>query len=177
MKFRWPSIRVTSRRSESEAVEADKEKEADSATEISCLARQYDFRVITKKRWLQLKAEYLTYRQKLVDEMNAYQDTRQHPPRNTRVSDMPDIMSTMPAVSLSDVKTTKLSLSPSSPYPPSCLAFVKHVHPETTKTTLRSLLSQAFNSQDAQLSEKNHEGGLDYVDFNKGMDTVCSAAI
>ena len=49
-------------------------------------------------------------------------------------------------------------------YPPNCLVFVRNVHPETNKTTLRSLLANAFGGS----VEK-----IDYVDYNKGLDSVC----
>ena len=49
-----------------------------------------------------------------------------------------------------------------SPYPFGRLVFVRNIHPDTNKTTLKSLFAQAF--QDGS--------SLDYVDFSRGMDTV-----
>lgn len=181
LKTHWPWFREARSSSEKEKAKTDEEKGVDSAVEISCLAWQHEFRVITKERWLQLKAEYLSYHQKLVEGMNAYQDSQQSRPRRASVSgaETPGIMSTdsaslsstiSPVTSLPDGNTA-FSLNPSSPYPLHCLVFVKHVHPETTKTTLRNLFSHGLKPRNAQPSQKNLEG-LDYVDFSKGMDTV-----
>lgn len=57
-----------------------------------------------------------------------------------------------------------------SPYPLGCLLFVRNVHPETNKTTLKTLFSSGLTAGGAEggvLPE-----GIDYVDFNKGMDSV-----
>jgi len=54
-----------------------------------------------------------------------------------------------------------------SPYPLNCLVFVRNIHPETNKTTLRKLFSTAFGVA----SSNNQAEGLDYVDFTKGMDS------
>ncbi|KAG6836024.1 hypothetical protein H0H93_012169, partial [Arthromyces matolae] len=64
-------------------------------------------------------------------------------------------------------KSPKLDLS--SPYPYNSLVFVRNIHPETNKTTLRKLFSTAFASSLAR-SEINGDG-IDYVDFAKGMDS------
>ncbi|KAF5363333.1 hypothetical protein D9756_000073 [Leucocoprinus leucothites] len=173
----WPWLRETTITSEVGQSKSEGPKEIDLATRTSHVARQYDFRVITKKRWLESKAEYLAYRQKLVEEMNAYQDAQQKRPRTTLPSKTHDVMSTdlssQPSTSASaplpDAYATT-SLNYSSPYPLGCLVFVKNVHPETTKTTLRSLLSQGLRLQDTHELQKNCEG-LDYVDFSKGVDT------
>ena len=53
-------------------------------------------------------------------------------------------------------------------YPPDCLVFVRNLHPDTNKTTLKVLFSQAFPSGDRE------KGLIDYVDFTKGLDTVRS---
>ena len=50
-------------------------------------------------------------------------------------------------------------------YPRRCLVFIRHIHPETNKTTLRTLLSRAYGS-DTTGKE------LDYVDYTKGLDSV-----
>jgi hypothetical protein len=127
-------------------------------------AIQYQFRVTTKKRWLEFKAEYLAYRQRLVEEINAHQDARRDATTHLQQESM--IVST-PQTSTSKQPASSTQLTPFSPYPPDCLLLVKHVHPDTTKTTLRTLFSQAFHS----LEHQNVQG-LGYVDFSKGMDKV-----
>ena len=62
-----------------------------------------------------------------------------------------------------DPEPTLSTLDYNAPYPPGCLVHVRHVHPETNKTTLRKLFAKASSEDDA---------GIDYVDFNKGMITV-----
>ncbi|KAG8888934.1 hypothetical protein FRB99_004041 [Tulasnella sp. 403] len=49
-------------------------------------------------------------------------------------------------------------------FPKGCLVFIRNVHPETNRTTLKALLGQAFGDQ-----RSNNE--FDYVDYNKGMDS------
>ncbi|KAI0690860.1 hypothetical protein BC835DRAFT_1362779 [Cytidiella melzeri] len=116
-------------------------------------------RILPKARWDQLNAEYLQYRQRLLDENAVHQGTQTAPPPSSS------------AILVEPTKTTidkryeqpvPPILDLSAPYPPGCLAHVRHVHPETNKTTLRKLFAKAF-------PEGND--GIDYVDFNKGMDT------
>jgi hypothetical protein len=54
----------------------------------------------------------------------------------------------------------------SSSYSFGCLVFTRNLHPETNETTLRALFTATFKSSLLDT------GGLDYVDFNKGMDSV-----
>ncbi|KAH9884926.1 hypothetical protein C8Q73DRAFT_718494 [Cubamyces lactineus] len=55
-----------------------------------------------------------------------------------------------------------LALDPSAPFPPGCLVYVRHVHPETNKTTLKALFAA---------HAPRAASALDYVDYNKGMAT------
>jgi len=145
-----------------------------SSTDPLYIAHQHNLRVISKDRWIQLKAEYLDYRQKLVEELNISQDAQQRRSRGMLDADImnqgsleTNILALDP---LPKAAAPILSLNPSSPYPPDCLVFIKNVHPETTKTTLRTLFSRGFRQSDTS-AQKSFEG-LDYVDFSKGMDTV-----
>jgi hypothetical protein len=117
-------------------------------------AAKYGFRTLSKHRWDQLQEEYLTQRQRIIDAINTPKDTHigpsSHPPPLEGHADLPP-------------------LDTSAPYPPGCLIFVRNVHPETNKTTLRKLFSSAFKDLDGGSKE-----GLDYVDFNKGMNSVSS---
>ncbi len=111
-------------------------------------AVKFGLRVLQKDRWDQLKEKYLAYRGELVDQIAAHQNNA---PRPASISKRARSSSPPPQDN---------ALSRDSPFPPDCLIFVKHVHSQTNKTTLRSLFSQAGSE-------------IDYVDFNKGMDTVC----
>ncbi|KAF8901130.1 hypothetical protein CPB85DRAFT_1473488, partial [Mucidula mucida] len=92
------------------------------------------------------QGKYLAYRGELVDQIAAHQNNA---PRPASISKRARSSSPPPQDN---------ALSRDSPFPPDCLIFVKHVHSQTNKTTLRSLFSQAGSE-------------IDYVDFNKGMDT------
>lgn len=59
-----------------------------------------------------------------------------------------------------------------SAYPPGCLVFIRHVHPDTNKTTLRNLFLHIWEEGGNPGGEKD-EDGIDYLDYTKGMDCVC----
>ena len=58
-------------------------------------------------------------------------------------------------------------------FPLGCLIFVKNIHPQTNKTTIKELLSRTFSSHTSQDIVQDG-GGVDYVDYQKNMDTVLS---
>ncbi|KAK0190370.1 hypothetical protein F5146DRAFT_1102801 [Armillaria mellea] len=118
-------------------------------------ATKFGLRVLSKTRWDEMKNEYLAYRARLVKEIVSYEDKMAaHAATKRRRSPSP-AMSSVPDA----VETT---LTTSSLFPPNCLVFVRNLHCETNKTTLRALFSKAFTSL---------PDGLDYVDFTKGMDS------
>ncbi|KAJ7633166.1 hypothetical protein FB45DRAFT_695804, partial [Roridomyces roridus] len=106
-------------------------------------AVKFGFRVLSKARWEELNAEYLRYRTQLLADINGAEEPVASPEE--------------PAPPVDE----QPALTVDSPFPPNCLVFVRHVHPESNKTTLRKFLAQAAKAKDA----------IDYVDFNKGMDT------
>ncbi|KAK0207078.1 hypothetical protein DFS33DRAFT_1257127 [Desarmillaria ectypa] len=115
-------------------------------------AAKFGFRTLSKTRWDEMKDEYLTYRARLVKEIVAYEDEiAAHAAIKRRRSLSP----AMP-------ETVESTLTSSSLFPPNCLVFVRNLHCETNKTTLRALFSKAFTSL---------PDGVDYVDFTKGMDS------
>ncbi|KAF9000291.1 hypothetical protein BDQ17DRAFT_1359966 [Cyathus striatus] len=127
--------------------------------ELKKEATKFGFRALSKKKWDELKEEYIAYRQRLVDEINEFQDS-----------------SVLAAQSIPHFDTRPMQPSPpetglsfNSPYPTNVLLFIKHIHPETNKTTLRKLFSTAF--QDAIKDGEIEDEGLDYVDYTKGMDS------
>jgi hypothetical protein len=177
--------------------------ETGEETEIAKEALKFGFRTLPKTRWDELKAEYLLYRTQLVDEINKFQDNSDaalgQVVGGTSLSMLPDGEETR-ALNLAG-KTKRQSeqaagveneaeeastlnyehqtgdygnpvIDQWSLYPYGCLLFVKNVHPETNKTTLRALFSHAFKT-----CLDNAGDALDYVDFNKGMDTVRQLSI
>lgn len=124
-------------------------------------AHKYGLRAISKARWDALNEEYLLYKQYLVDEMARTQSEVRHPGEDATEHKRGG-PTTFPQPHSQNKTQTQIQTTPSSPYPLNCLVFVRNVNPETNKTTLKSLFAQAF--QDGS--------SLDYVDFNKGMDTV-----
>jgi len=171
----WPWLPQSPEAQESAVSGSSNEHALNPLPGAQHIARQYNFRVIAKKRWLELKLEYLAYRQRLVEEINSYQDARQSH-LSTQYQESQALL--RPTKSNSTLFVQDPFVTPfdaSSTYPPNCLVFVKNVHPETTKTTLRHFFSHAFRPQDKQPHQKDVEG-LDYVDFSKGMTTVSSKA-
>ena len=122
-------------------------------------AQKFGFRVTTKSQWEHLNQEYLTYRLQLLDELAREEAETLQPP--TRIQAEPPAVPVAPQPARAR-EPLKPSLDASAPYPTGCLVFIRHVHPETNKTTLRKLFSHALEAADS----------IDYVDFNKGMDTV-----
>ena len=127
---------------------------ASASTDVTD-AHKYGVRVITKSRWEELRDEYLAYRVQLLSAVH------EEEPKS-------GIME--PALPPPAPDGPSCSTAPQD-YPRGCLVFARNIHTETNKTTLRKLFSSTVGfPQDV----------LDYVDFNKGMDSVsleCSFAI
>ncbi|GJE87496.1 hypothetical protein PsYK624_035790 [Phanerochaete sordida] len=126
-------------------------------------AARYGLRMTTKSHWGKLNDEFLAYRQRLLDQI-AEEDAADEADEPT-TSDPPPPAAPEEASAPDAPPAATLDLS--APFPPDCLVFVRHVHPETNKTTLRTLLARAF----ADASAGAPDAGIDYVDFSKGMDT------
>ncbi|KAI6034571.1 hypothetical protein BKA83DRAFT_4191928 [Pisolithus microcarpus] len=137
--------------------------------EVKKEAQRFGFRTISKMRWDQLNEEYVAYRQQLVDEIF---EANKHAPSTYR-ADIPSETDVPTRVRPEDEDVPiRAPASPppggapkttiASPYPYGCLVFVKNIHPETNKTTLKALFAKAFAGKPT---------GVDYVDFNKGMDS------
>ncbi|KAG2357957.1 hypothetical protein BDR07DRAFT_316452 [Suillus spraguei] len=121
-------------------------------------ASKFGFRTLPKARWDKLNEEYLAYRQKLINEL-ADANELPHISLNSDVRDVTDDI-------LEDILAPPRNVTTIySSYPFGCLVFARNLHLETNKTTLRALFATAFES-----SPVNH-AGIDYVDFNKGMDS------
>jgi hypothetical protein len=114
-------------------------------------------RCLSKQDWDRLKDEYLAYRERLLAEME----------RASR----PPVPLTVPERLISAERDDggrpdSDDLPAEASFPPGCLLFVRNVHPQTNRTTLRTLLTKALGSQDIPTD------AIDYVDYTKGMDTV-----
>ncbi|KAG2156431.1 hypothetical protein DEU56DRAFT_235020 [Suillus clintonianus] len=121
-------------------------------------ASKFGFRTLPKARWDKLNEQYLAYRQKLINELA---DANEPPDIS------PDFDVRLVAYEvLEDIPVPPRNVTTmSSPYPLGCLVFARNLHLETNKTTLRALFTNAFKSSSLD------PGGIDYVDFNKGMDS------
>ena len=119
-------------------------------------AHKYGVRVIAKARWEELRDEYLAYRTQLLSAV--HEEERKS---GAGVQSKPGTAG--PALPPSLLKAPRSGVT--QDYPRGCLVFARNIHTETNKTTLRKLFSSAIGfPQDV----------LDYVDFNKGMDSVGS---
>ena len=114
-------------------------------------ALKFGFRMLSKTRYDDLKNEYLTCRTSLVEQTVRGQNGQP----------------TKPIARADYTPTKKLpsdDLTPS--YPVDCLIFARNIHLETNKTTLKNLFGHAFQTAPFDTN------GVDYVDYNKGLDAV-----
>ena len=115
-------------------------------------AHRYGVRVITKTRWEELRDEYLAYRVQLLKAVHEEERKYETSVGTAEPSVVPPPTSSGPSYS-----------AVPQDYPRGCLVFARNIHTETNKTTLRKLFSSAAGFP---------PDVLDYVDFNKGMDSV-----
>ncbi|KAG5641510.1 hypothetical protein DXG03_004839 [Asterophora parasitica] len=137
-------------------------------------ASKFGLRTLSKLLWDKRKEEYLAYRGRLVDEINAHEDAESamHVPSTSKSTSQQETLVALPAPSevFEPEQSNATTIYSSSPYPFNSLVFVRNIHPETNKTTLRKFFATAFRSS---ITGGDLQGdGLDYVDFNKGMDSV-----
>ncbi|KAI0355487.1 hypothetical protein OH77DRAFT_1480149 [Trametes cingulata] len=165
--------------SEKEGEERDKGR--GSAEAVAREAVKFGFRTLRKARWDELKEEYLAYRQRLLDEIS--QSSSSGPPRATaasssqeedqRAAHAPQEHASADGdaaeTSTTADRPASGTLNPDAPFPPGCLVYVRNVHPETNKTTLKALFAAHGFGASASASGA---AALDYVDYSKGM-TSC----
>lgn len=148
-------------------------------------------RVLTKASWDALQDEYVSYHDKLLAEIASKAETaptvpgpsssRITHPKATTSNQQASNHEHQPARRETSKPTgppppphepeRSATISPSSPFPPRCLVFVRNIHPETNKTTLKTLFGTAFATNATEGKQAATEG-IDYVDFTKGLDTV-----
>ncbi|KAJ6526254.1 hypothetical protein DFH09DRAFT_170375 [Mycena vulgaris] len=119
-------------------------------------AVKFGFRTLSKARWEELNAEYLSYRAKLLADIEEEEEAEGLVPTAlpTAPSRAPPERDALPV-------DDPIPLDSNMSYPRNCLVFVRNIHPETNKTTLRNFFAKAVDAKEA----------IDYVDFNKGMDS------
>lgn len=135
---------------------------------------------------MKLRDEYLRYQQQLSEAAIAEHETHYSEAVNTRGSASAGSIATEVATNKRlDGDTRTQPLEPSKilaemttpadipTFPLGCLIFVKNIHPQTNKTTIKELLSRTFASH-TSLDIVQDGGGVDYVDYQKNMDTVLS---
>lgn len=153
------------RRTDIPAHEHENEETDASARE----AVKFGFRALPKARWDALKEEYLAHRQRLLDQIAQSEpepipeaeptdvDSYHGRGRDQGWGNREHAAHTPPAPVAEHEYT-----DPDAPFPPGCLVYVRGVHPETNRTTLKALFAARGFGSDA----------LDYVDYSKGMGTV-----
>lgn len=127
-------------------------------------ASKFGFRTLSKAEWDALKTEYIAYRARLVEEIASSAAAAEDPAPSRKT----EAKRPLPEAAVEPIipKRVQPVEARSPEYPIGCLVFVRNVHPETNKTTLRKLFEVAFTTPEEPGS------GIDYVDFSKGMDTV-----
>lgn len=136
--------------------------------EASSKANEFGFRCLAKKDWENMKREYLALQQKLVKKAIS---SSSPPPIQTRIGEgklvegpsSPRPQRTSPDTAAAAPGTQAVDKDASRGYPLDCLVFVKNVHPDTNKTTLKALFLEAIGEE---------SDTIDYVDYTKGLDTV-----
>ncbi|KDQ15495.1 hypothetical protein BOTBODRAFT_187311 [Botryobasidium botryosum FD-172 SS1] len=118
-------------------------------------AKKCGFRTMSKGTWVALKEEYLAYQAHLLDLSKPTASPDPEPVRSSQP--IPNSNQPPPLIHHTPVFEHELET-----YPRGCLVFVRNVHPETNKTTLKALFSAAFAEESS---------GVDYVDFQKGIDS------
>lgn len=138
-------------------------------------AQKYGLRAISKARWDKLNEEYLIYKHHLVEEMARTQSEICHLGEGVAEPEFEDDEPEAQAQAQAQMQTqTQRRMTATLPYPFDCLVFARNIHPETNKTTLKSLFGQALQDDDnGDQGRGQAPAGLDYVDFTKGMDSVC----
>ncbi|KAH8106498.1 hypothetical protein DFH11DRAFT_1639925 [Phellopilus nigrolimitatus] len=127
-------------------------------------AVELGFRCLSKKEWDRLKMEYLSLQRQLLEKTM----TSSRPGPSVRVLDAQEqaLRQNYTEAKETPVPAPAPAHQTTLPYPADCLVFVKNVHPETNKTTLRSLFTHALGGVASGAAD-----AIDYVDYNKGLDS------
>ncbi|CAE6533749.1 unnamed protein product [Rhizoctonia solani] len=112
------------------------------------------FRSLSKSQWDKLKAEYLEHQSRVLKQA----------PRHPKVDKVPatsteNLPAPVPAQQPGQISAPRPTPHP-PPFPPGILVFIKRLHPETNKTTLKTLFGRGAPN------------GVEYIDFQKGIDSA-----
>ncbi|KAG9119273.1 hypothetical protein FRC07_005771 [Ceratobasidium sp. 392] len=122
------------------------------------------FRSITKTRWDELKSEYLLHQSRVLKQNS--KSERRPPIHNGSQPSSSPTTTTQPVPSatppVTHLKPSRAARPP--PFPPGILVFVRRLHPETNKTTLKTLFGRAFLNGNGDV--------IEYLDFQKGIDSA-----
>ncbi|KAJ7706870.1 hypothetical protein B0H17DRAFT_571391 [Mycena rosella] len=135
-----------------------RQQQPEQASSDASEAVKFGFRALSKARWDELNAQYLSYRAKLLADIQ--EEEAEVPVAPALPTAAPFQNRREPTRKAPPVDEPIAFVSTMS-YPRNCLVFVRNIHPETNKTTLRTFFARAVDAKDA----------IDYVDFNKGMDS------
>lgn len=129
-------------------------------------AIKFGTRMLSMSMWNKFKDEYLEYQRRILTvnkEVNGRELTGM-PSSSTLEQETPVLVQNQTGISKIRPlpPPAGIEFSPRKTYPENCLVFVKNVHPETNKTTLRQLFASILSSPSL----------LDYIDFTKGTDSV-----
>ncbi|CAE7201322.1 unnamed protein product, partial [Rhizoctonia solani] len=109
------------------------------------------FRSLSKSQWDKLKVEYLEHQSRVLKQAPRYPKVDKIP---TNIPNPP-----VPVPQPSQTPTPRHTPRP-PPFPPGILVFIKRLHPETNKTTLKNLCGRGAPN------------GVEYIDFQKGIDSA-----
>ncbi|KAG8689454.1 hypothetical protein FRC11_002512 [Ceratobasidium sp. 423] len=112
------------------------------------------FRSLSKSQWDKLKAEYLEHQSRVLKRAPRHPKVDKTPTTSTANPSAP-----VPAQQPSQASAPRPTPRP-PPFPPGILVFVKRLHPETNKTTLKTLFGRGAPN------------GVEYIDFSKGIDSA-----
>ncbi|KAL5487587.1 hypothetical protein ACEPAI_5695 [Sanghuangporus weigelae] len=149
-----------------ELVDGYPEAEESKQSKVIQEAMEHGFRCLQKRKWDELKEQYLALQRQLLEKTMAVGHAGPPVTMSSQVngdkSKSPQTADRRVSPQGDLAKAAELSYEPPAWYPKDCLVFVKNIHPETNKTTLRTLFSFAFDK------DVSH---IDYVDYNKGLDS------
>jgi hypothetical protein len=141
--------------------------EFSQSTRCHQLVLKHNLIFTRRSAWDVLKNEYLAYQKHIialsepVASSSRSAQSQSNPPEGFVPRDTPHVTQESVLANQPEIYDQP------STFPKGCLAFVTNIHPETNRTTLKALFSLPF-------SGSSDGGGIDYVDFQKGMDSVGS---
>ncbi|KAH7343205.1 hypothetical protein B0J17DRAFT_641436 [Rhizoctonia solani] len=149
-RWRWTALRNASANKcpKPKAEERWSKEIAEEAAEVC------GFRSLSKSQWDTLKAEYLQHQSRVLKQTPRRPKVDKNPSNST--SNLP---APAPAQQPNQAPISQPTPYP-PPFPPGILVFVKRLHPETNKTTLKNLFGRGAPN------------GVEYIDFQKGIDSA-----